>query len=154
MNKLIENFTDEKTGERIQRCPIPDKWKAIIEKSLNVHQQKLNHFFALSQQLATVHTQWIETQKQSKTTSEHVVKTMRNACRLLKLSENEPWTYNLVLRCFELRNPPSGILPTPTAMPTVPKSPEEVSSSLETVCDKCLSSEVHEVVNGEKVCPK
>ena len=106
MKTEIREFVDAKTGEKVKQVEIPKFCKDEIEKALLTHQQNLNQFMMLSQNMAAIQKQWRETHDKIGETDKTVRDKMRFACKKLGLVEQDPWIFNLQNKHFELRQPP------------------------------------------------
>ena len=102
----IEKSIDSKTGETICRCPIPAELVKEIDSLLGGHQGHLNNFMGMSQQLCELQHRWSEQRGVIKKSDEDIRKKMQFVCKAMGLEEQDPWTYHLQDKCFELREPP------------------------------------------------
>jgi hypothetical protein len=105
MSSEIQSVVDPRTNETVKRINIPDFLKTDIEKALNDHQNNLNQFMGLSQQYADIQDKWMEKKKDITATDAKLKERMQFACKKLKLDKNDPWTYHMVEKVFELREP-------------------------------------------------
>lgn len=106
MRPEITKEVDSTTGEHVSKCPITDIQKKALADVLAQHNAKLNNFMILSQQYADLQCKWTDLRKDLTKTDEKFKSKMKYIAKKLKLSENEPWTYNMQEGCFELREPP------------------------------------------------
>lgn len=106
MPPTLDTSTDPKTGETIKRCDIPKTFTDEIDKVLQAQQGILNQFMFLSQQIATQQNQWLELRKKIDLEDKKIKEKLQFVCRKLKLADNDPWTYNMQSKKFELREPP------------------------------------------------
>ena len=103
--EIIESI-DANSNEKVKKCRLPDDYRDEMEKVLMAHQNKLNQFMMLSQQVSDLQIRWFDLRKQITATDESFKSKMKYIAKKLKLSESDPWTYNLQDKCFEMREPP------------------------------------------------
>lgn len=106
MKAQLTKTIDVNTNERVTKCVLPADFKEEMNKVLNKHQQKLNTFMMVSQQVADLQIKWIDLRKELNGTDEGFKAKMRYIAKKLKLVESDPWSYNMQEQCFELREPP------------------------------------------------
>jgi len=106
MKPEITKTTDVNTGEKVSKCQISDDYRSEMEKVLAAHNEKLNIFMMMSQQVADLEIKWHDMRKEITKTDVRFKDKMRYIAKKLKLNENEPWTYNMQDKCFEMREPP------------------------------------------------
>jgi len=140
MKREIVESVDANTGEKVHKCAVPKDFQEEMHKVLKAHNDKMQEFMVLSQQLASLAARWLltavdlEDLKNGKEnqpgilaiskTDERFKTKMRYLAKKLKLPENEPWTWNIQENCFEMRLPPA---PEPmTASAVNSQQPEKV----------------------------
>ena len=106
MKAEITKTIDAQTGEHVSKCVMTKEYKDEMNKVLNTHQEKLNIFMMMSQQVADLQIKWIDMRKQLNGTDESFKAKMKYIAKKLKLGEHEPWTFNMQDQCFEMREPP------------------------------------------------
>jgi len=106
MKAEISKNVDPNTGETVSKCNINDDFKQVLDKALNQHNIKTNNFMVMSQQYADLMNKWLALRKELEDTNKHFSNKMKYIAKKLKLSESEPWSYNMQEKCFELREPP------------------------------------------------
>ena len=106
MKPSIMESIDINTNEKVKKCPMTQEQKELLDKVLFEHQQRLNEFMIMSQQVSDLHIKWIDKRKELNVTDKKFKEKMRFIAKNLGLAEMEPWSYNISEKCFELREPP------------------------------------------------
>lgn len=106
MKSTITKSIDVNTNETVSKCMLPQDFKDEMNKVLQQHQNKLNTFMMLSQQVSDMQIKWFDMRKQITATDDKFKTKMKYIAKKLKLVETDPWTYNLQEQCFEMREPP------------------------------------------------
>lgn len=105
--KPIEHIQDPNTGEMIHRFSLPPECIANIEKSIQAHSATMNQFVQNSATYFDLLNFQIELQKKVKLADEDVKKALHKTMKDCKLDTKLPYAWNMVLRCFEYRTPPT-----------------------------------------------
>ena len=106
MKTEISKSVDANTGETVSKCLISQDYREALDKVLNKHNANLNNFMILSQQHADFTTKWLKLHEKIVSSNGDFVVKMKYIAKKMKLSESEPWTYNMADKCFEMREPP------------------------------------------------
>ncbi len=104
-SEIVKNV-DQNTGESVSKCEVPQDFKNEMAKVLDEHNKKLNNFMMISQQVSDLQIKWMDLRKEINKTDEKFKNKMKYIAKKLKLSESEPWTWNMQDHCFEMRQPP------------------------------------------------
>jgi len=106
MKAQLTQSVDVKTNETIKRCAVPEHYIKEIEDKIKIHQENLNNFMIMSQQLAELNHRWLKLRQDINGSDKGCKEKMQFACKKLRLQHDDGWTYHLTDKCFELRTPP------------------------------------------------
>lgn len=107
LNKVVESIQDPKTGETIHRVAIEQKLIEEINGTITKHQETMNAFVINSQNFFTGLKIQLELMDKIKLADDAIKKTLTDVQKKAKLDPKKPWAWNLQLRSFEYRTPPT-----------------------------------------------
>ena len=107
MKVEIEESIDSKTGETIRKVRLIEEFKARIDKVLVTHQNLMNQYIQVGQQYGNILAAFMDTRNKIIFSDTELKKELNFICRKMRLSEFEPWSYNLAEKCLEMRRPPN-----------------------------------------------
>lgn len=106
-NISTENIQDPKTGETIHRVAIDPKLIEEINATIQKHQETMNAFVINSQNFFTGLKIQLELMDKIKLADDAIKKTLTDVQKKSKLDPKKPWAFNLALKTFEYRTPPT-----------------------------------------------
>lgn len=105
-SRIIEKVTDPNTGEIINRASVAPDLIESIKKEIQVHSGTMNEFVMNSQNYFSISKRQHELLDKIKSADNSVKAKMNDVMKKSKLDPKLPWAFNMVLGCFEYRQPP------------------------------------------------
>ncbi len=106
-NQHVESIQDSKTGETIHRVAIDPKLIGEIDGTIKKHQETMNAFVMNSQNFFVGLKVQLELLDKIKIADEAIKGTLTSVQKKAKLDPKKPWAYNMQIKAFEYRQPPS-----------------------------------------------
>lgn len=106
-SKPLEHIPDPNTGEMIHRYSTPPEIVKDIEKSINIHSQTMNQFVQNAVTYFDILDVQIDLKRKVKTADENVKVALNKAMKDCKLDPKLPFAWNILLKTFEYRSPPT-----------------------------------------------
>lgn len=106
-NQAIESIQDPKTGETIHRVAIDPKLVAEVDGTIKKHQETMNAFVMNSQNFFMGLKVQLDLLDKIKIADDAIKATLTSVQKKAKLDPKKPWAYNLQIKTFEYRQPPT-----------------------------------------------
>lgn len=107
MNLIETKKQDSATGETVYQVRPPDSILAYLDKTLTVHNEFMNQFMTLTQQMVAIQKKVSDIFDEKENAAKDVNNAVMNSIKKMKLDRNAKWAYNIADKSLERREPPT-----------------------------------------------